>query len=327
MSQYVSTLRASFRANPQLAGIACIVAGMSVILGNDVAIKWMSGDYPIHQIVLTRTLIAIPITLFVLARLEGGWRTLRSRRPLLNLARGLLITVANLCYFLALAAMPLADTMALFYVAPLLITALSVPLLGERVGPRRWLAVLAGMLGVVVMLRPSGSLQLAALLPLGAALCYALMQMLTRRVGAHDSAAAMALSLQLVFLVVSASIGLAIGDGRFAGSADPSLDFLLRAWHWPDASGAAAMVLCGVCVGFGGYLLTQAYRLGEASVVAPFEYAALPLGVLAGFLVWGDVPGGHTVLGALLVVGSGLYVLYRERRRHPPSARGVSARR
>jgi drug/metabolite transporter (DMT)-like permease len=319
-------LRLRLSDNAQLTGILCIIAGMLVIIGNDVAIKWMSGDYPIHQIVLTRSLVAIPITLLI-AWFDGGWRRLKTRRPLLHLARGLLIVVANMCYFLALAAMPLADAMALFFVAPLFITALSVPMLGETVGIRRWLAVLAGLVGVLIMLRPaSGVFQLAAMLPIIAALAYALMQMLTRRLGVTDGAAAMALYIQLTFVVVSAVIGLSIGDGRFAGSEHASLDFLLRAWHWPTPVDAGWMVFCGVCVAFGGYLLSQAYRLAQASVVAPFEYTALPWGVILGFLLWGEIPTPVTVAGMVLVVGSGLYVLYREKVRAKKLTPGLTGR-
>ena len=317
------------RHNPQLIGILCIVIGMFVILLNDVIIKWISGDYPIHQIVLTRSLVALPIILLI-ARFDGGWQGLKTRRAPLHLARGLLIVIANMCYFLALAAMPLADAMALFFVAPLLITALSVPMLGEKVGLRRWLAVAVGMIGVLVMLRPaSGVIQLAAVLPVIAAAAYALMQMLTRRLGVTDRASVMALYIQLTFIFVSTGIGLTIGDGRFAGSDNASLDFLLRAWHWPTPSDAVAIAACGCSIAVGSYLMSQAYRLGQASVIAPFEYTALPWGVLLGFLIWGDIPNLTTVVGILLVVGSGLYVLYREHirgQRRPPGLTGRSLR-
>ncbi|MDH3713090.1 MAG: DMT family transporter [Gammaproteobacteria bacterium] len=300
------------RGSPQLRGILCMVAGVTVILGNDAAIKWLSEDYPIHQLVLLRSLIAIPITLAIL-RFEGGWRALRTPHPWLHTCRGMLIVIANMTFFLGLAALPIADAMVLFFVAPLFITALSAPLLGERVGWRRWLAVLLGMVGVIVMQRPgSGVYQWAALLPAVAAACYALMQVMTRRLGANERAAPMALYLHLAFLAVSALSGMALGDGRFAGTGDPSLEFMLRAWQWPQQDHLGAMLLTGVCVGVGGYLLTQAYRLARVGVVAPFEYMALPWGLLAGFLIWGDIPDIFSVLGMLLIIGSGLFVWFRE---------------
>ncbi len=319
-------LMATNQHSPQIVGILCVVTGLLVVVCNDVAIKWISGSYSIHQIVLIRSLIAIPVTLAI-ARFDGGWQGLKTRRPLLHLTRGLLIVIANMCYFLALAAMPLADTMALFFAAPLFITALSVPILGEKVGLRRWLAVWIGMAGVVVMLRPAaGMVQLAAVLPVVAAAAYALMQMLTRRLGVTDRATAMALYNQLTFVFVATAIGLAIGDGRFAGSENASLDFLLRAWRWPTLPAAATMIFCGLCIAVGSYLLSQAYRLAQASAVAPFEYTALPWGVLLGFLIWGDVPDLTTVIGTVLVVGSGLYVLYRENIRRQRRAPGLTGR-
>jgi drug/metabolite transporter (DMT)-like permease len=303
----------------RLVAILSIVSGMIVLTVNDVAIKWLSGDYPVHEIVLVRTLVAIPLTVLVLAPFEGGPMRWRTAHPFLNVARGLLLALANLGYFLGLAALPLAETMSLFFVAPLFITALSAPLLGEKVGPRRWLAVLAGMLGVVVMLRPGeGMLQIAAVLPMIAALAYALMQSIARRLGPTDRASTMALYLQVTFLGVALAIGLAVGDGRYGGTGDPSLDFLLRAWRWPEPADLAIMGLCGVCIGVGGYLITQAYRIGPASMVAPFEYVALPWGALLGYGLWAEIPDSVTVLGMGLIVGSGLYVLLRERGREAP---------
>jgi S-adenosylmethionine uptake transporter len=308
------------RARTQTRGIVCILLGMVALSLQDTIIKWVSGDYPLHEIVLTRAAIAVVLTA-VFAHYTGGLGILKTRRLGLQVVRGLLLTVANMAYFLALAAMPLAEAAALFFVAPLLITALAVPFLGERVGLRRWVAVLVGLAGVVVMLRPGGgSVQAVALLPVLAAFCYACMQMLTRRLGVTDSAASMAFYVQSTFVVVSAGIGVALGDGAHAGGGHPSLEFLLRAWAWPDLVDGVLFVACGFLVGGGALLLSQAYRVSEANVVAPFEYAALPMAVLWGFLLWGDVPDAVAVLGMALIVGSGLFVFYRETVRGRPLA-------
>ena len=299
-------------SHSQARGIACVLAGMALLSAQDAIIKWLSGDYPLHQIILGRATIAVALTL-ILVRLEGGWGLLRSRRPGLHLARGLLLVVANVSYFLALAAMPLAEAIAIFFVAPLFITALSVPFLGERVGPRRWLAVLAGLCGVVVMLRPGeGAIDPVALLPVLAAFCYAGMQILTRRLGATDKASAMAFYVQLTFVVISGAAGLAIGDGRFAGSGEPSLEFLFRAWVWPGRDDALLILLCGVLIAAAAYLLSQAYRTAEATVVAPFEYIAVPLSAAWGILLWGDWPDLTAVVGIALIVGAGLMIFARE---------------
>jgi len=300
--------------------IICILFAVLFLTVSDSMIKWLSPDYPLHQIVLVRALVAISLTM-VMVSIEGGIAILRSKRLKLHILRGCLIVTANLCFFLGLASMKLAEAMAMFFVAPLLITALSVPILGETVGSRRWLAVITGLCGVLIVLRPGSDLfDPAAVLPVFAACAYASSQIITRRLGITEKAAAMAFYIQFCFIIVCIASGLLIGGGQFAGGDNPTVEFLLRAWRWPDRDGLALMMASGVCVGFGGYLMSQAYRLSQANVVAPFEYAALPLGVLWGWLVWGDLPDTVAWAGIALIVMSGLFVFYREHVKGTPLA-------
>ena len=156
--------------SPHFTGILCVLGAVTAFTTQDMAIKWMSGDYPLHQIVLTRAIVALLLTLAVFMPLEGGLGNLRTRRLPLHLLRGLAVVFANMAFFTGLASLPLGEATAIFFVAPLFITLLSVVLLHEQVGPRRWLAVLVGLGGVVVMVRPGGeTFQWAALFPLGAA--------------------------------------------------------------------------------------------------------------------------------------------------------------
>ena len=293
-------------------GIVCIFGGILALTLQDALIKWLSVTFPLHEITLVRSVVAVGITL-VIVHAEGGFALLKTRRPALHLARSVLLITANICFFMGVASMPLAEATAIFFLAPLFITALSVPLLGERVGLRRWAAVLTGMAGMIVMLRPGqGTVDLVALFPAGAALAYALLQIVTRRLGATDRASSMALYVHLAFVIVSAAVGLTIGDGRFAGSDHPSLDFLLRAWVWPVGWEIALLFGCGVLISIGAYLLSQAYRVAQPAAVAPFEYTALPLALFWGAVLWGDWPDLAAMSGMLLIVGSGLYVFYRE---------------
>ena len=177
--------------NPAL-GIICIVLGMTAITVNDMLIKLLSDGYPLHQMVFLRSIIAVAFSLGMV-QLEGGWKILRTDKPFWHLARGLLLVVSNLSFFAALAVLPLADATALFFVTPLFITLLSIPILGEKVGIRRISAVLVGFAGVLVMQRPwesSGSDKLVMLLPVLAAFTYALCQILARRLGASAKASA-----------------------------------------------------------------------------------------------------------------------------------------
>jgi S-adenosylmethionine uptake transporter len=284
---------------------------MSVLSLQDVIIKWLSPRYPLHEIVLARAVIGVILTL-IIVRLEVGFWALWSQNAGKLLLRGALVVIANMCYFAALATMPIASAAALFFVAPLLITMLSIPLLGEQVGIRRWIAVLLGLAGVVIMLRPGDGFHGVAVLPLIAALAYAAMQVLTRGIGLREAASVMAIYLHFVFCIVSFTMWVCFGDGRFADPSNPSIDFLFRQWRMPEGIDILLFVSCGLLVTVGGYTLSQAYRLVSANVIAPFEYVALPMAVVWGYLIWHDVPDIWTWVGIFCIGGGGLYVFYRE---------------
>ena len=313
----MSGLRALF-SGPS-GGIAFILLGMFCISINDMLIKQLSGGYPLHQMVFVRSAIGICFSL-VLVQFEGGWGILRTRRPWLHVLRGLMIVGANMGFFTALAVMPLADATALFFVAPLFITLLSIPFLGETVGARRIGAVLVGFVGVLIIVRPGGALgadlpsRWVLLLPVLSAFGYACMQILTRKLGVASKASAMAAYIQAMFLIVGAGFFIIAGDGRYAvGQTNESLIFLLRAWVWPAPEDRLLFGLLGLMSAAIGYALSQAYRLGDAATIAPFEYTALPLAMMWGFVIFGSVPGVSTVLGIALIMGSGIYVFVRER--------------
>ncbi len=309
--------------SPNTRGILCLLGALAFLTISDSIMKWLSPALALHQVTLWRAIFALAVVL-VIVRLEGGFGTLKTRRPLLHFTRGTMLVIANVFFFLGLAAMPIAEVVALFFSAPLFICLLSRPVLGERVGAPRWCAIGIGLLGVLVMLRPGSELFRAiALLPIVAALCYAAMTMMTRKLGIAEKAGAMTFYIQLPFIAISLLIGLAIGDGSLDRFDDPALGFLLRAWRWPDADEWRLLALCGVMVSFGGYLLSQAYRLGEASVVAPFEYAAMPFALLAGFTLWGDWPDAVAFAGSGLIVAGGLLVLFFENREQRLRARAA----
>ena len=313
-------------------GIGFILLGMTAISVNDMLIKQLSGGYPLHQMVFIRSAIGICISL-ILVQFEGGFRILKTDRPWLHLLRGLLVVFSNLAFFAALSVLPLAETTTLFFVAPLFITLLSIPLLGEKVGIRRIGAVLVGFLGVIVMFRPAenaGGLSggMVLLLPVFAALTYAGMQILTRKLGVKSQASAMAVYIQFTFLIVSSGFWLVAGDGRYADDLDTEiLVFLLRAWNWPSATDWVWFILLGAVSGVVGYSLSQAYRSAAAATIAPFEYIALPLAIFWGWVIFGDLPDTRGLIGAALIAGSGIYVFLRERLRARPLASSRPLRR
>ena len=296
-----------------LRGALFAVLAVMCFSFNDVGIKFLSGDYALHLVVLLRSAIGMVVFLAVIMPLSGGLRVMRTRRLGVHLIRGMCVVLANMCFFLGLAALPIADAVAIFFISPLIITVFSVLFLGEHVGPRRWAAIGLGFAGVMVIVKPGTSaFQIASLLPIVAAVLYATLHTLTRKIGGTESAATMAFYIQLVFLVSSAAIGLVLGGGQFAGSAHPSLAFLTRAWEMPAVADYAILAVIGVTSVMGGFLISQAYRLSEAAFVAPFEYVAMPMAVLWGLAIFGEWPAISAWAGIAMIVGAGLFLLWRE---------------
>jgi drug/metabolite transporter (DMT)-like permease len=301
-----------------LLGVASAMGASCFFSINDSSIKFLSGGYALHQIVLIRSMIGMAVMLAIVLPSRGGLSAFRTRRFGMHLVRGGFVVTSNLCFFLGLAAMPIADATALFFIAPLLITALSVPMLGETVGPRRWAAVGVGLIGVIVMLRPgAGIFHPSMLLPLFAAFCYAMLHMLTRRMGRTESAVTLTLYVQLTFIAVCVVSGLVLGHGGFASDSDPSLAFLTRAWDWPARGDWPVLGLVGLASALGALLITHAYRSCEAALVAPFEYISMPLAIIFGLVIFDEWPEPLDWLGIALICGAGLYTVWRETRSNP----------
>ena len=299
--------------HPSMIGAAWAAGAVCCFSLNDVIIKFLSGGYALHEVVLIRSAVAMVVLLAVIVPLSGGFGVLRITRPKLHFIRGICVVFNNVCFFLAVAAMPLADAVAIFFISPLVTSVLSVVFLKETVGPRRWAAIGVGLIGVLFVLRPgTQAFQMAALLPLAAAIGYSLLSILTRRIGTADSAPSLAFSIQVTFLLTSAAFGLAVGQGQFAGMGHPSLEFLFRAWSWPTSGDLGLLILLGIVNAFGGYAISQAYRSSEAALVAPFEYVAMPLAVFWGFVIFDDLPDAVAWMGIALILASGLFLIWRE---------------
>lgn len=301
---------------PQTIAVLCAVIAVFGFAANDAVIKLLSADYALYLVVLIRSAIGLALIVLILAPLTQERQIMRTRKLRLHLMRGCCVVMANMLFFLGLAAIPLAEAAAIFFVSPMLISVLSVLFLGEQVGPRRWAAIAVGFVGVLVVIRPgTDAFQPAALLPLGAALAYASTHILTRRMGGTESASTMAFYIQITFIGVSLVMGLAFGHGGFAGGWDhPSAEFLLRPWTVPKPADLWLFGLIGLGIATAGYCISQAYRLAEAAFVAPFEYLALPLSVVFGALVFNEYPDALTYLGIALILSSGVFVVWRDGR-------------
>jgi drug/metabolite transporter (DMT)-like permease len=275
------------------AGIGLGALAFALFTLMDTAIKWLSSGYPVIELVFFNALFAlIPVSLTTLRR--GGLARLRTRRLHLHVLRGAFGLGGGFLAFYAYSRLPLADAYSIIFATPLLITALSVPILGEQVGWRRWSAVAVGFVGVLVMLRPGvapvGPGSLAAL---GAACASALAILLVRKLSATESTASIALYSNLTGLLVTGS---------------------LLPFHWvvPSLGDLLLMAAAGLIGGSALLILISAYRRAPAALVAPFQYSQMVWAILLGFVIWGDVPDPARLLGAAIVASSGLFIVYRE---------------
>lgn len=280
---------------------------------NDLVFKLLSGSYPLHEMMLVRSAVALAlITLFIRAT-TGNLRLIATSRPGMHTLRGALMITANAAQYAALAALPLADATAIYYSAPLLITVFSTFLLRERVGPWRWLAVSIGLFGVVMIVRPGGTaFSLSALLAVFSATVYALSQILTRRLGRTDAAVTMSFHGQLALNLFAVFVGITVGNGNLGNTGNEAVDFLLRRWVWPDPFDFFLFVVLGVISAVGGLMMTMAYRDGAPSLVASFEYLALPMSIVWGAVFWQSLPDAWSAVGMVLILAAGLLVSYRE---------------
>ena len=287
--------------------VAAILLAMFCISMMDTIIKMLSEVYALHQLVFIRALISLAILLPLLLRF--GVTALKTQRPLAHLARGLLLVAANLCYYIGLASLPLAQASAVVFTAPVIITLFSWYFLNEVFGALRWSAVLIGLVGMLCVVQPfTVDAQLAYVWPLIAAFCYAGFAIVTRHVGPTERATLLAVTAQCSFLVASGLFGLALGHGEFAGHTDPGIEFFLRAWRWPQATDLIFFGAIGLFSATTALSISFAYRGNEASFLAPFEYAVLPLVLFWGFLVFNEFPDRLALVGISLIATGGFIV-------------------
>jgi drug/metabolite transporter (DMT)-like permease len=287
-----------------LWGILLMVLSIFVLSLMDVCAKWLSAELPVTQISWARYFGHLAI-MTVLLWPRRGAALLRTGRPKLQIFRSLLLLACTLLFFTAIGYMPLADAVAVSFVSPLLVTALSVPLLSEKVGLRRWAAVAIGFAGAMVVIRPGlGVMHWAAGLVLVMALAFALYQITTRMLSETEDPTTTLFYSALVGTVVLTAV-------------------VPFQWHAPgSALSWALMGTLGVLGGVGHFMLIKAHNLAPVAVLAPLMYLALPWNTLFGLVFFGDFPDFWTLAGAGILIATGIYILYREGVQARDQARG-----
>ena len=267
---------------------------MLLFVSMDSMAKYLSRDYPVPQVVWAR--YAFHMLILVIYLRGRVLPTLRTRAPRLQMLRSVAMVVTTGVFFLGLSFVPLATASAIMFVGPLVVTALSMPLLGEHVGPRRWAGVAVGFVGALVIIRPGTEVfDLAALLPLCAACGYALYQIMTRMVARTGEP-------PMTSLVYTALLGAVL--------ASLAVPFF---WVTPDFEGWLLMAVMGLFGGLGHFTLIKAFEAAPAPVITPFGYSSIVWATLLGLLVFGELPDLLTFAGAGVIIVSGLYVFHRER--------------
>ena len=280
--------------------VLLIIASGTALAGMDGLAKFLALEVPIIMVLWGRYFFHTAITFSAYSVKTRSLRFLRARRPGLQFLRAAALFGATFFMYLAITRMPLGDAAAIQFLAPVLVTALSGLLLGEYVGPRRWMGVACGFVGVLLVARPgSGVLGWNALLPLATAVLLAVYMMMTRIIRNQDDPATTTFySTALGALVLSA---LVVFNWQ-----------TLSTFQW------GLMIAMGAAGAGGHFMLVKAFHSAEASMLAPFTYAQVLAAILWGYLLFADIPSPWTISGAGVVIASGLYVWYRETRAARP---------
>lgn len=297
--------------NNPVRGIVLTIIAMLIFAAHDAVIKLLTNDYAAPQILWVR-FVFFSVFALILARRKGPLsKTTKSARPLVQIGRSLMLLADMILFVLAVSLLPLADTHALMATFPLMVTALSALFLREHVGVRRWFAVGACFVGVLLILRPGLTvLQPGALIALAAAFSFALYHVMTRIVSRHDSS-----EVSLVYVGVIGLIATSFAAPFF--------------WVWPTKEAWLLLATVGIIGAFAHFLLIAALKAAPPSVLQPFNYTLLLAATAVGYFVFNQFPDLWTIIGASIIVGSGLYVIQREyaiaRRENKGADRDTSA--
>ena len=275
--------------------------------------KVMSSGYPAYETLLFRCVGSIPVLAFFMWREGKGWSlaTPLWRRILL---RGIILGIAYMGFVLAIAAMPIANAVAIYFTMPFFVAGLAGPLLGERVRLHRWMAIIAGFVGVIIMVRPgAGVFEPAAFFALISAIGYAIGQMIGRPISQQVPPIVIAIWQNFIYMALGLALALVFNVIDFGTFTHPSLVFLSRPLAIPTVFDAIFLLGHGVLAALAMLLFVNAYKYGETNFVAPFEYSAMIWAVMFGLVLFGDFPDLYTWIGAGIVVVAGILMIYRDR--------------
>jgi drug/metabolite transporter (DMT)-like permease len=298
--------------NDSRQGIFLVVVAMTIFSVQDVFIKLLSDDVSLFQVLFCRSSIGVLL-------IAGYLRLTRQRvqfgtaYPLLSIFRGLLFFLGYSAFYFGQSKVPLANATVLFLISPFFITILSIFAFGSLVGYSRWITMIVGFTGVLLIARPEvGEFNPFYLFPLASALMYSISMIIAKITAEKDTVYQQIIFMYLITALLSGALGLLFGDGSFDNADFESIQFMTRAWSF-EGQYIVTTIIAISFIGTLAYLmLTSAYRISDPAKIAPFEYSGLLAAIVGGYLVWGNVPSPSEAIGMALIVGSGMFLYYRE---------------
>ena len=286
---------------------------MTILAIQDVLIKLVSGELSLFQIQFFRSTIGIAVIMGYQVIIREPIR-LTTAYPLLTVCRGLMFFFGYSAFYFAQSKMPIATMTVLFLVSPFFITLISIFFFESQVGYRRWISILIGFVGVVLICQPeTGQFNYYYLIPIIVALSYAFSVIIVKKTADRDTLYQQMILTYLIMGLLSGITGLLFGDGRFDTAENSEIAFIVRSWQFVEIESTFKLFAISVLGSAGLLILMGAYRVADPAVISPYEYSLLIWMILLGYLVWGDVPSFNIAIGMVLIVGAGIYIFYRER--------------
>ena len=286
---------------------------MTILAIQDVLIKLVSNELSLFQIQFFRSTIGIAVIIGYQVIIHEPIR-LTTAYPLLTVCRGLMFFFGYSAFYFAQSKMPIATMTVLFLVSPFFITLTSIYFFKSQVGYRRWISILIGFVGVVLICQPeTGQFNFYYLIPIIVALSYAFSVIIVKKTADRDTLYQQMILTYLIMGLLSGITGLLFGDGRFDTAENSEIAFIVRSWQFVEIESTFKLFAISVLGSAGLLILMGAYRVADPAVISPYEYSLLIWMILLGYLVWGDVPSFNIAIGMVLIVGAGIYIFYRER--------------
>jgi len=297
--------------NPK--GILLILIGMFIVSFQDATFKYIYSIVSLYEVYFIRTLVSFAVIAFYL-KITNKPIIFSTHYPLLTITRVFLFFFGFSSFYISLTIMPLATATALFFASPFLITIFAIFILKEQVGPRRWLAVIIGFIGVYVILNPNfNNFDYLSLTPVFTAFCYALSMIIIKKTSDKDDVYSQMFHFYILAIVISIIFYFYMGDGKFNNIDHPASQFIFRKWFSNLEFTLPYMIFVGV-IGASAFLcIFTAYRIASPAVVSSFEYSILAWATLNGWLFFDEIPDVRTIVGMMLIVCGGVYIFIREK--------------